>query len=68
MDLNKLEDGINQDILDRKIDFATAGLHSPIVPLFYLRHSSFFEPLNFPIDSLINFDGSVLSTISFRLW
>jgi hypothetical protein len=25
-----LEDGINQDILDRKIDFATAGVHSYI--------------------------------------
>jgi len=30
MELNKLEDGINQDILDRKIDFATAGVHSYI--------------------------------------
>ena len=27
IELNKLEDGINQDILDRKIDLATAGLH-----------------------------------------
>jgi hypothetical protein len=26
MELEKLEDGINQDILDRKIDFATAGV------------------------------------------
>jgi len=30
IELNKLEDGINQDILDRKIDFATAGIHSYI--------------------------------------
>ena len=29
-ELNKLEDGINQDIVDRKIDFATAGIHSYI--------------------------------------
>jgi hypothetical protein len=28
IELNKSEDGINQDILDRKIDFATAGVHS----------------------------------------
>jgi integrase/recombinase XerD len=28
IELNKSENGINQDILDRKIDFATAGVHS----------------------------------------
>lgn len=26
IELDKLEDGINQDISDRKIDFATAGV------------------------------------------
>ena len=26
IELDKLEDGINQDILDRKIDFPTAGV------------------------------------------
>jgi hypothetical protein len=28
IELNKSEDGVNQDILDRRIDFATAGVHS----------------------------------------